>query len=81
MVVEQKLIFQYLSLKYRPIHILYVGAGAVGCFYASRCHHVRPLIPLLFLLLLFFQLLDDFRYLELTTKEPKPSLRPTYMSQ
>src|ERR1700722_6277160 len=25
----------------RPIHILFVGAGAVGCFYASRCHHVR----------------------------------------
>ncbi|OXV05240.1 hypothetical protein Egran_06992, partial [Elaphomyces granulatus] len=23
----------------RPIHILFVGAGAVGCFYASRCHH------------------------------------------
>ncbi|KKY20970.1 putative 2-dehydropantoate 2-reductase [Diplodia seriata] len=23
----------------RPIHILFVGAGAVGCFYASRLHH------------------------------------------
>ncbi|OZJ01767.1 hypothetical protein BZG36_05301 [Bifiguratus adelaidae] len=23
----------------RPTHILFVGAGAVGCFYASRCHH------------------------------------------
>ncbi|KAL1995397.1 hypothetical protein VTN49DRAFT_1584 [Thermomyces lanuginosus] len=23
----------------KPTHILYVGAGAVGCFYASRCHH------------------------------------------
>ncbi|KAI2633240.1 2-dehydropantoate 2-reductase [Hypomontagnella submonticulosa] len=22
-----------------PIHILFVGAGAVGCFYASRIHH------------------------------------------
>ncbi|OJD33141.1 2-dehydropantoate 2-reductase [Diplodia corticola] len=23
----------------KPIHILFVGAGAVGCFYASRLHH------------------------------------------
>lgn len=23
----------------RPVHILFVGAGAVGCFYASRLHH------------------------------------------
>ncbi|EAQ84894.1 hypothetical protein CHGG_08908 [Chaetomium globosum CBS 148.51] len=23
----------------RPIHIVFVGAGAVGCFYASRLHH------------------------------------------
>ena len=24
----------------RPIHVVFVGAGAVGCFYASRLHHV-----------------------------------------
>jgi hypothetical protein len=24
----------------RPVHIVFVGAGAVGCFYASRLHHV-----------------------------------------
>ncbi|KAI1411037.1 2-dehydropantoate 2-reductase [Hypoxylon sp. FL1857] len=23
----------------KPVHILFVGAGAVGCFYASRLHH------------------------------------------
>ncbi|KAL2131744.1 hypothetical protein VTI74DRAFT_4644 [Chaetomium olivicolor] len=23
----------------RPVHIVFVGAGAVGCFYASRLHH------------------------------------------
>ncbi|KAI0477185.1 2-dehydropantoate 2-reductase [Xylariaceae sp. FL0804] len=23
----------------QPVHILFVGAGAVGCFYASRLHH------------------------------------------
>ncbi|KAK2074534.1 hypothetical protein P8C59_008734 [Phyllachora maydis] len=25
----------------RPVHIVFVGAGAVGCFYASRLHHPR----------------------------------------
>jgi hypothetical protein len=24
----------------KTIYILFVGAGAVGCFYASRLHHV-----------------------------------------
>lgn len=24
----------------RPVNIVFVGAGAVGCFYASRLHHV-----------------------------------------
>ena len=24
----------------RPVHIAFVGAGAVGCFYASRLHYV-----------------------------------------
>lgn len=29
-----------------PVHVLFIGAGAVGCFYASRLHHVtRPLCP------------------------------------
>ncbi|KAL2162238.1 hypothetical protein VTH06DRAFT_7151 [Thermothelomyces fergusii] len=23
----------------RPVHVVFVGAGAVGCFYASRLHH------------------------------------------
>ncbi|KAI1493416.1 ketopantoate reductase PanE/ApbA-domain-containing protein [Biscogniauxia mediterranea] len=23
----------------KPVHVLFVGAGAVGCFYASRLHH------------------------------------------
>ncbi|KAI0403253.1 2-dehydropantoate 2-reductase [Xylaria palmicola] len=27
------------SARPRPVHILFVGAGAVGCFYASRLHH------------------------------------------
>src|SRR5690606_21417665 len=27
----------------RPVHIVFVGAGAVGCFYASRLHHVSGL--------------------------------------
>ncbi|KAI1881165.1 hypothetical protein JX265_001405 [Neoarthrinium moseri] len=27
------------SAESRPVHILFVGAGAVGCFYASRLHH------------------------------------------
>ncbi|KAI0888450.1 2-dehydropantoate 2-reductase [Annulohypoxylon maeteangense] len=31
----------------KPIHILFVGAGAVGCFYASRLHHVGTEHPLL----------------------------------
>ncbi|RYP22460.1 hypothetical protein DL765_001672 [Monosporascus sp. GIB2] len=26
-------------MDHRPVHILFVGAGAVGCFYASRLHH------------------------------------------
>ncbi|KAK4130940.1 2-dehydropantoate 2-reductase [Trichocladium antarcticum] len=26
----------------RPVHIVFVGAGAVGCFYASRLHHASP---------------------------------------
>ncbi|KAI1387997.1 2-dehydropantoate 2-reductase [Hypoxylon trugodes] len=25
----------------KPVHILFVGAGAVGCFYASRLHHPK----------------------------------------
>lgn len=29
------------NLHLRPIHIVIVGAGAVGCFYASRLHYVR----------------------------------------
>jgi hypothetical protein len=29
-----------LSRADRQIHIVFVGAGAVGCFYASRLHHV-----------------------------------------
>ena len=35
---------------HRPVHIVFVGAGAVGCFYASRLHHVsevsKPSAPL-----------------------------------
>ncbi|KAI5861334.1 2-dehydropantoate 2-reductase [Durotheca rogersii] len=27
------------SRQTKPVHILFVGAGAVGCFYASRLHH------------------------------------------
>ncbi|RYP25331.1 hypothetical protein DL767_008453 [Monosporascus sp. MG133] len=26
-------------MDHQPVHILFVGAGAVGCFYASRLHH------------------------------------------
>lgn len=26
---------------YKPLHVLFVGAGAVGCFYASRIHSVH----------------------------------------
>ncbi|KAJ4398303.1 hypothetical protein N0V85_006313, partial [Neurospora sp. IMI 360204] len=29
---------QYLDPD-KPVHIIFVGAGAVGCFYASRLHH------------------------------------------
>ncbi|SPN99027.1 uncharacterized protein DNG_02066 [Cephalotrichum gorgonifer] len=27
------------SRRDKPIHVLFIGAGAVGCFYASRIHH------------------------------------------
>ncbi|KAF2434654.1 2-dehydropantoate 2-reductase [Tothia fuscella] len=33
------MIMEYTNNSCRPIHILFVGAGAVGCFYASRLHH------------------------------------------
>ena len=29
-----------LNIHSRPLHILFVGAGAIGCFYASRLHSV-----------------------------------------
>lgn len=33
---------------HRPKHVVFVGAGAVGCFYASRLHHVRQVQPLIY---------------------------------
>jgi len=33
----------------RPVHIAFVGAGAVGCFYASRLHHVCRYSPVHYL--------------------------------
>jgi hypothetical protein len=38
------IIFSMTSQK-QPIHILVVGAGAVGCFYASKLHHVSRYHP------------------------------------
>ena len=32
--------FNMPTIRDKPVHVLFIGAGAVGCFYASRLHHV-----------------------------------------